>query len=112
VHTNATLLEIGAIFAQNPTNKYDQPIVYASRLLNKAKHNYVIIGKEALTMVYALHKFKHFFVGKQFCLLGRPHVSGRIARWLLFLKYELKVLYKPSITHVVTNALSRLPDSS
>jgi hypothetical protein len=35
VHTNALLLAIGAMLAKNPTNKYDQPIVYASRLLDK-----------------------------------------------------------------------------
>jgi hypothetical protein len=34
VHTNASLLAIGAMLAQNPTSKYDQPIVYASKLLN------------------------------------------------------------------------------
>jgi len=35
VHTNASLLAVDAMFAQNPTRKYDQPIVYASRLLKK-----------------------------------------------------------------------------
>jgi hypothetical protein len=45
-------------------------------------------------------------------LVNKPHVSKRIARWSLFLKYELKVLYKPSRTHVVANALSILPDNS
>jgi hypothetical protein len=29
------LLAVGTMLAQNPINKYDQPIVYASRLLNK-----------------------------------------------------------------------------
>ncbi len=40
VHTNASLLAVGAMLAQNPISKYDQPIVYVSRLFNKAKHNY------------------------------------------------------------------------
>ncbi len=40
VHTNASLLVIGAMLAQNPTGNYDQPIGYASRLLNKAQQNY------------------------------------------------------------------------
>jgi len=39
-------------------------------------------------------------------------VFGRIARWFLFLKYESTVVYKLSKTHVVADALSRLPDSS
>jgi hypothetical protein len=43
VHTYAYLLALGAMLAQNPTSKYDQLIVYASRLLNKTKQNYIII---------------------------------------------------------------------
>jgi hypothetical protein len=29
VHTNASLLVVGVMLAQNPTSKYDQPIAYA-----------------------------------------------------------------------------------
>jgi hypothetical protein len=35
VHTNASLLVVDVMLAQNPTRKYDQLIVYASRLLKK-----------------------------------------------------------------------------
>jgi hypothetical protein len=45
-------------------------------------------------------------------LINKPHVFGRIAKWLLlFLEYEFIVVYKPSKTHVVANALSKLLDS-
>ncbi len=37
VHTNASLLTMGAMLSQNVTWKSDQPIVYASRLMNKTK---------------------------------------------------------------------------
>jgi hypothetical protein len=60
VHTYASLLTIDGMSAQNPTGEYDQPIVYAFRLLNKVKQNYTITKIEALIMVYALHKFGHF----------------------------------------------------
>ncbi len=40
MHTYASLLPIGAMLAQNPTRKYDQPIVYASRLLNNMLLDY------------------------------------------------------------------------
>jgi hypothetical protein len=66
VHANASLLAIGAMLGQNPTSKYDQPIVYASKLLNKVKHNYATTKREALVMVYALHKFRHFLLGNKF----------------------------------------------
>ncbi len=37
VHTDASLLTIGVMLTHNPIGKYDQPIVYASRLLIKVK---------------------------------------------------------------------------
>jgi hypothetical protein len=37
VHTDASLLVVGVMLAQNPSGKYDQPIVYASKLLNKVE---------------------------------------------------------------------------
>ena len=37
VHTDASNIAVGAMLAQNPTGKMDQPIAYASRLLSKAK---------------------------------------------------------------------------
>jgi hypothetical protein len=88
VHTNGSLLAIGAMLAQNPTNKYDHLIVYASRLFNKLKHNYTTIEREVLTMVYALHKFKHFLLGNKFVFyvhhmalvyfVNKPQVLGTL----------------------------------
>jgi hypothetical protein len=74
-------------------------------------------------MVYALYKFKHFFVGKQICLLCRPHGSGILGQqtigvWkdrlmvVIFLEYEFIVIYKSGKTRVVIDDLSRLQDSS
>ncbi len=60
MHTNAYLSVVGAMLTQNPTGKY------ASKLLNKTKYNYTNIEKEALAMVYVLHKFRHFLLGKKF----------------------------------------------
>jgi hypothetical protein len=46
-------------------------------------------------------------------LVNKPQVSGIIARWLLlFLEYDFIIAYKPGRTHVVANALSRLPDNT
>jgi hypothetical protein len=62
-HTYAFWLTVGAILAQNSINKFDQSVMYASKLLNSVKKNYNNIEREALTMVYALHKFIHYFMG-------------------------------------------------
>jgi hypothetical protein len=67
VHTYASLLIVGAKLFQNLVGKNDdQVVVYASRLLNKVKYNYNTIEKEALAMVFSLHKFKHYFLGNKF----------------------------------------------
>jgi hypothetical protein len=49
-----------------PIGKYDQPIVYAYRLLNKTNHNYITIEKKTFAMVYVLHKVRHFLLGNKF----------------------------------------------
>jgi hypothetical protein len=75
------------------------------------------IEKEALTMVYALHKFHHYLLGNKFnfyvdhmallCLVWKPQVSSQIARWLfLFLEYNFLITYKLGRSHSIVNALS------
>ncbi len=111
------------MLAHNPIGKYDQPIVYASRLLNKIKHNYTTIKRKALAMVCILHKFRILLLENNFFfyvnhmaliyLLNKPQVSRMITKWmLLFLEYEFTIVNKPSRTHVVVDVLSRLLNSS
>jgi hypothetical protein len=40
--------------------------MYSSRLFNSAERNHTTIKKEALVMVYALQKFKHYLLGNMF----------------------------------------------
>jgi hypothetical protein len=72
-------------------------------------------------MAFALHKFKHYLLGNKFdfyldhmalvYLVNKPHISKRIARWLLlFLEYDFTIMHKPNITHVVADALLKLQD--
>ncbi len=74
-------------------------------------------------MVYALHKSKDYLFGTRFVfyvdhitlvyLVNKPQVSSIIARWLLlFLEYDFKIVYKPSRSHLMANALSRLPNQT
>jgi len=48
------------------TRKSDELVMYASRFFNSAKQNYNVTKIEALTMVFALHKFKHYLLGNKF----------------------------------------------
>jgi hypothetical protein len=41
VHTNASLLEVGAMLALNPIDKYDQAIIHALNCSNE--HNRIIL---------------------------------------------------------------------
>jgi hypothetical protein len=66
VHTNVLNLAVIAMLVQNPTEKCDYLITYASRLFNNVEKNYITTGREALAMVYALHKFKHCLLGSNF----------------------------------------------
>ncbi len=120
VHTNASLLAMGVMLFQNVTRKSDQLIVYASRLLNKAKQNYSTIER-GFNNGFCFAQVQTLFVGCKFVfyvdhmalvyLVNKPQVSGRIIRWLLlFRNYDFTIMYKPSRTHVVANALSRLLD--
>ncbi len=71
-------------------------------------------------MVYALHKNRHYLLGNKFIfyvdhmallyLVQKPQVSRRIARrLLLFLEYDLPVIYKPN-SHFVADTLSQIFD--
>ena len=106
------------MLVQNPTSKTDQPIAYALRLLSKAEKNYTTTEKEALAMVYAVNKFRHYLLCNRFIfyvdhlalryLVNKPQVSGRLAQWLLlFLEFDFKVIHKSGKTHGVADALSR-----
>ncbi len=66
VHKNVSLLIVGAMLSQNVIGKSDQPIVYVFRLLNIVEHNYSTIEREALAMVFSLHKFRHYLLGNEF----------------------------------------------
>jgi hypothetical protein len=85
--------------------------------------NYTTTKREALIMAYALQKFKHYLLGNWFVfyvdhmaltyLVNKPQTFGKIVRWLLlFLEYDFKIIYKLSKSHLMANALSRLPNQT
>jgi hypothetical protein len=73
-------------------------------------------------MVYALHKFRHFFIVKYIYFLCRPYGSGVLSQQttsvrkdnkmvVVILRVQVHIVYKHDITHVVANVLFRLLDS-
>jgi hypothetical protein len=59
----------------NITRKNDQLVVYASKLLNKVEQNYSTIEREALAMVFALYKFRHYLLGNK-CVFYVNHMAN------------------------------------
>ncbi len=42
-------------------------------------------------------------------LVNKQHVFGKLTKWLLlFMEYDFKIVYKPSRSHLMADALSRL----
>ncbi len=69
VHIDVSNLMVGVMLAQNPIRKCNQFIAYMFQLLNNVKKNYTTIEREALAMVYALHKYCHYLFGNKFVFM-------------------------------------------
>jgi hypothetical protein len=72
-HIYATLLAMGAL--HNITRKNDKPVMYVSKLLNSVEQNYSTIEREALTMVFALHKIRHYLLRNK-CVFYVDHMAS------------------------------------
>ena len=66
IHIDASSLAIGAILTQLGDDGMDYPIVYSSQKLNKAEKNYSTTEREALGMVFALQKYRHYLLANPF----------------------------------------------
>lgn len=78
-------------------NKCNQPISYVFWLLNRAKQNYTSSKHETLIILCREY------------LIQKLQISRGIAQWpLLFFEYGFLVVYKPSQSHLVVDALNFL----
>jgi len=66
VHSNAFNSTVIVMPTHNLIEKCDQMITYATRLFNNTKWNYIMTKREALAMVYGLHKFFNYLLGNKF----------------------------------------------
>ena len=119
VHIDASSLVVDTILAQPTDDLTDHPNSYARRKLNKVERNYLATKKEALGMVFALQKFRHYLLENPFIfytdhqalkyLVNKPLHHGRICRWLLlFQEFEFEVIIRPSKENVGPDHLSKV----
>jgi hypothetical protein len=88
VHVDASVIALGAILVQPRAGDLDHSIAFARRKLSDSEQNYNTTEREGLDMVYALQKYKHYLLGKNFkmftdhsalkYLVNKPVLGGRI----------------------------------
>ena len=75
---------------------------------------------EALAVIWAIKKFRHYLLGREFVLVTDHHAlcllqtmkdpKGKLGQWLLELsEHRYKVIHKSGVLHVDADALSRCP---
>ena len=118
VYSDASRQGIGCVLMQN-----DRVIAYASRQLKKHEENYPTHDLELSAIVFALKIWRHYLYGVP-CRIFTDHKSLqyifthkelnlRQRRWLELIKdYDCTIEYHPGKTIVVSDALSRRPESS
>ena len=90
VYTDASDRALGGTLMQERTIGYLQPIYYASKSMTKTEKNYNTTEREALGIIYAVAKFRHYLLGNKFVLhvdhqaliyiVNKASLVGKMAR--------------------------------
>ncbi|XP_043216447.1 uncharacterized protein K02A2.6-like [Amphibalanus amphitrite] len=121
--TDASDVGAGACVTQIDASGSPRVIAYASKSFSPAERNYSTVEKEALAVVWACEKFRHYLWGRKFTLRtdhqalctifgpkGSTRVGRRVARWeARLLEFSFDVEYVRSERNTVADGLSRLP---
>lgn len=117
VDCDASETGMGAVLAQ----KYpegERPLAFISRKFTSAEQKWHIREKEALSIVYALEKFRRFLLGTNF-LVRTDHESltwfmeaksGRLSRWAITLAefQPFRIYHRKGKTHSNVDAFTRI----
>jgi len=111
IHTDASLLQLGACISQNR-----KPIAFYSCKLNLAQTGYTTTERDLLSIVEVLKEFRNILLGQQICvhtdhenLMYKTFNSDRVMRWRLYIEeYSPDLKYIKGEHNVVADALSRL----
>ena len=119
VEVDASQKGLGACLLQN-----NRPVAFASKSLSPAEANYSNIERETLALVYGIIRFHTYLFGKDFkvhtdhkpleYILKKPLANAppRLQRLLIKVQgYKFDVIYKPGSTMILSDTLSRLPNT-
>ncbi|GAA0166491.1 hypothetical protein LIER_21633 [Lithospermum erythrorhizon] len=95
---------VGALLAQENEEGKDNALYYLSRRMIPNEQKYTPIEKLCLTLIFAIHKLKHYFQAHTVRLISKaspikyvvlkPVLSNRLARWYLQLQ-QFMITYVP-----------------
>ncbi|KAJ8770395.1 hypothetical protein K2173_015009 [Erythroxylum novogranatense] len=109
---------VGAVLGQR-IEKNPHVIYYASKTLDNAQCNYSTTEKELLAIVFALEKFRSYFLGTKVIvfsdhaalkyLLKKKESKPRLIRWILLLQeFNMEIRDKKGSENLVADHLNRL----
>jgi len=120
LHTDWSMLGIGAVLTQKDDDGKEYVIAYASRSNNDAEAKYSSYEGECLATVWAVAHFRPYLYGQSFTLvtdhqplkwlMESDKLTGKLARWALLLQeYDFQVVHKAGLQNLDADGLSRNP---
>lgn len=118
--TDASEIALGAILSQKDDEGKEHPILYDSRTLNVHEKNYETTKLEALAIIWALKKYRHYLYGRKFTIItdhnaltwlfnSNKSTLGYIVRWRMILQdYDYEIVHRKGKIHQSVDALSRI----
>ena len=117
LRTDASDLSLGAVLLQY-LNDVPFPVAYASRKLLDRERNYSAIERECLAIIFGVHRFQYYLLGKEFILEvdHKPLIymnkakssNSRLVRWSLSLQsFRFRVVHIAGADNVGADLLSR-----
>ncbi|UYV85027.1 ATP2C1, partial [Cordylochernes scorpioides] len=120
IHTDASIVGLGAVLMQPDNDGFLHPIHYLSRTTSKHESKYGISELECLAIVWALQKLRPYIFGREFkvvtdhsaltWLANVRDPCSRLTRWgLKLMEHDFEIVHRARRKNVAPDALSRNP---
>jgi hypothetical protein len=121
VDLDASDFAVGGVLLQGTGTDDIRPVAFESKRLNRAERNYSARDREQLSLVHAVHKWRHYLLGQPVTVrtdhrpllypLRLEFMKLRHHRWEEQLnQFSFKLTYREGRLNTVPDALSRRPD--